>query len=363
MKTCKEFLLTILLLCVYVIGCERGQQIVGTATEPPAEVVSMPDANLAAAEVQSLAFSPDGQTLASVNGVGADTRIKLWDVITGRNIATITHDETYFDRVTAISFSPDGQTLISANNIDIRLWDVMTGRNIATIELEDPEEAFGSAYVFSYSFSSDGKTLAFTSSQGGIWLWDVMTGRNIATIELEDPEEGYWLVSFSQDGKSFAATNSNASVPEVQLWDTTGSKLVTFPVPYPGIGSGANSEILSFSPDGTILALGDVTGEIKLWDLMSASSIATLFNEVNNYDQVTALSFSPDGTLLASAYALNAIKLWDVNTGSELATFRSLNFDNYDHFLSFSPDGETLASGGVNGEVRLWTIPPIDDTN
>ena len=304
-------------------------------------------------QLHSLAFSPDGQTLASFGGIGRDARIKLWNVITGSNIATITHDEMYFSNVTAISFSPDGQTLISANRNDIRLWDVITGSNIAKLDLTFP---YGSASFSSASFSSDGKTLAFASTQGEIKLWDVITGSNIATIALEGPE-AYWYVSFSPDGKTFAATN--ASISEIQLWDITGSKLATFPVPYSGVG--VYSEFLSFSPDGTILAFGDQTGEIKLWDLTTRRSIATLFNEVDNYSHVIALSFSPDGTILAAAYWLNAIKLWDVTTGSELATFLSPNFDNYDLFLSFSPDGKTLASAGLNGEVRLWEIPSVDD--
>ncbi|MYK19847.1 leucine-rich repeat domain-containing protein [Candidatus Poribacteria bacterium] len=59
MKTCKGPLLAILLLCVHVIGCEKAQQIVGTAVEPPAEVVLMPDANLAAAVRETFGLTVD----------------------------------------------------------------------------------------------------------------------------------------------------------------------------------------------------------------------------------------------------------------------------------------------------------------
>ena len=65
MKTCKGPLLAILLLCAYVIGCEKGQQIVGTVVEPPA-VVSMPDAKVAAAVREALGLTADAPITAEV---------------------------------------------------------------------------------------------------------------------------------------------------------------------------------------------------------------------------------------------------------------------------------------------------------
>ncbi|MXV72672.1 hypothetical protein F4Z99_00155 [Candidatus Poribacteria bacterium] len=303
-----------------------------------------------ASEIRSLAFSPDGQILASGGRAG---EIKLWDVITERNITTITHDKGFPNPVW-VSFLPDGQTLASVSRDVVQFWDVVTERNIANLDFFTGST---SPYAInSVSFSSDGKTLASVKDGGEVQFWDVITGRNIATIALEEEFSGpTWSASFSPDGKTFAATS--ASVPEVQLWDITGSKLATFPIPEQGV----SDNCLSFSPDRAILAFGSAIGEIQLWDLTTRRSIATLFNTAESDGGVFALSFSPDGTILASAYWRNKIKLWDVTTGSELATFLSPNFDSYELFLSFSPDGKTLASAGLNGEVRLWAIPSVDD--
>ncbi len=81
--------------------------------------------------VLSVAFSPDGTTLAS--GAGSwdgNGTIILWDVATRENIATFRHTS----EVSSVAFSPDGTTLASGSGSKIYLWDVKAGINLATIE-------------------------------------------------------------------------------------------------------------------------------------------------------------------------------------------------------------------------------------
>ena len=108
-----------------------------------------------------MSFSPDGTTLASGS---RDKTVKLWDVETKQNIATLV-GHTYW--VKSVSFSPDGTTLASGSrDKTVKLWDVETKQNIATL--------VGHTYwVRSVSFLPDGTTLASGSFDGTSILWDM----------------------------------------------------------------------------------------------------------------------------------------------------------------------------------------------
>ena len=175
-------------------------------------------------EVSSVAFSPDGKTLASA--VFPDNTVTLWDVESRGPITT-------FEGSSAV-FSPDGAILACFSGGTITLWEVGTGRQLATLV-----DAFFSTQL---AFSPDGSILASGSwSDGTITLWDVSewTGSRPTTVvetsgDEQQESRPHTLRKLSGDNQQGLAGEQLATPFVVSVLDEDGAAIagavVTFSV-------------------------------------------------------------------------------------------------------------------------------------
>jgi WD40 repeat protein len=252
--------------------------------------------------IWSVAFSTDGKSLAT-----AGSNVQLWDLSTKAIIFSkrVPGERDFW----SVAFSPDGRTLASGSGDNsIRLWDVTTGENTATLPGHTP---------MSLAFTRDGKILASGGNDKTIRLWDTVTNENIAT--LQGHESSVNSVAFSQDGRTLASGSDDKTV---RLWDAIQhTNTATLK------GHAASVRSVDFTPDGKTLASGDYDGIIKLWHVRTTKNTTTIQAHANLIFQgkkgekdfleirgsVWGLSFSPDKTL-ASASGDYTIKLWDLIT-------------------------------------------------
>ena len=202
-------------------------------------------------QVNSIAFSPDGRTLA--NGVQQNPEgsgfVRLWDVNTGKTLRTLEHPSN----VIQVAFSPDGRTLASWGGDGIvRLWDVSAGETVRTLE--------GVWGVNTLVFSPDCRTLAIGSS--ALRLWDVNTDETVRRLNAENVGLIYGI-AFSSDGGMLASAESHKIIHVWDVW--TGEILHTL--------EGHTDEILSvaFSRSGGTLASMGRPDIVLQWDIASSS--------------------------------------------------------------------------------------------
>ena len=335
--------------------------------------------------VVSVAFSPDGKTLADSGSTYLSSTgtyggvLELWNVATGvltQNLGTAARSS-----VTSVAFSPDGKTLADVGYTAgtdaalgvLELWSVAGGNQIAM--------AGAGNFVSTVAFAPDGKTLAYSGSAnfgnaGLVQIWNVSTqavAKTISTAEIAFIQS----VALSQDGKMLAAIGEG--------YDTTGTAFNFLEIRSASTGAllaslptAANdlTPSLAFSPDGKTLAVGGqnnantpsgprYSGVLELWNVTSGKLIASLPTAANV--SVDSVAFSPDGKTLAvggasyntTALNLGVLELWNVATAKVITSQVQAASGSIYTSVAFSPDGATLAAGGrsyLGSLLELWNV-------
>jgi WD40 repeat protein len=155
-------------------------------------------AGLSTGLIRDLAFSPDGQTLATADNAGT---ITIWDSRMGKLQRQLRGHNRL---VSYLAFSPDGAKLASASwDSTVVVWDLADGRPLTRLQGHMRS-------VLSVAFSPDGRRLATSSEDQTVRLWDVETGQEVLT--LRGHTDIVPTVAFSPDGNRLATAGADGIV-------------------------------------------------------------------------------------------------------------------------------------------------------
>jgi len=294
---------------------------------------------------RTLAFTPDGKVLAVAGGNSEDFLIRLWDVATGQSLGTL---NGHTGIVWGIAFSPDGQMLASvSSDKTAKVWDWRTGTVMKSLDF--PGEAV------SVSFSPDGRTLAVGGvdeaqnqiQNAAIWTFSVASWQRQFKLSeyLDIP-----AIAYSPDGRWLVGGGTSRNV---QIWRTSdGTSVFT-------LNHAHQVSDIAISPDGSTIATATcqtatneecTDGGIWLWNLITGRLMMKLKGFHNAVENV---AFTADGSSLIATSRDGTLRVYA--TSDYLPRFEAMPPGGITG-MTISSDSGLLATGSGNGQVHIWKI-------
>lgn len=294
--------------------------------------------------IASLAFSPDGASIASAGGDSGD--VSIWQVDTGTRRTLGTGDK----RLSAVAFSPTGDRIAAgtAEMGNVVFWNAHTGA--LTEKLRGNEGG-----VSSIAYSRDGRGLVSGGYDYTLRFWDAEneqpSGPPVQVRPLRtDATIGIQAVAFSPDGRRIAAGCGDDSVRIIDV--ATGREVVPPLILVPEAGHAGGVTSVAFSPDGHQLVAGSgAGGDFQIWNADTGESIGGPIQ--GDHLGLGSVAFSRGGHRVVTAGADGTVRLWDTASmqriGGELVGHQEAV-----NVVAFSPDGRHIVSGGDDRTIRLW---------
>ncbi|MDF1661230.1 MAG: protein kinase [Planctomycetota bacterium] len=285
-------------------------------------------------KLTSVAFSPDGQSLAVTQTPGkfakSDglTGVQQWSIKGERRPSYLGHRGGTRD----VAYHPAGRILASVGkDLNVHLWDRQNAQLIAQWRAH-------SQPITRLCFSPDGKWLATAGRDKLVIVWDIQ--KKTAVHRFRGHTSTIWCLAFDKKSRYLASTGGN----KVHFWPLEGK------APQPiQLNSTISGLALSAKSDSMILAVDDNT--IQIWNIQTGRRRLLIRGHTK---PVWWVALHPEEKYFASCGADSTIRLWEIATGQLMQTFNA--HQDAVARVAFSPDGQKMASVGYDKTVRLWDM-------
>ena len=288
--------------------------------------------------------------------------------------------------VTSLAYSPDGQWIASGgHDSTVRIWRAKDGEPLG-------EPLFHGGWIFDLTWlppGAGGAALASACRDGGVYLWTLgaqpraerLDTGPLAVTSIDVDPTGQWLAAGIADGNALVLslvddTQSEVGAEAYGRFQSLGGLETTARFAGSvarGVIAGADLRVYNFekleelaslgefgvpvrrmdvSDDGRLVAVGLADGNVRVLEIDGGKRRPPLLGQLG---RINGLALSPDGRRVAAVSEFgDLILVWDTATSKEVARFAGQGAPL--SAVAFAPDGKSIATGAFDGTILTWRL-------
>jgi WD40 repeat protein len=283
--------------------------------------------------IGGMVFSPDGTRLAYGNST---TNLFVCDLAARKVRHTL---YGHLGHVGSFVWTPDGALISGASDGTVRIWEAGSGQLRTTLRCQAGIKTLR-------LLRGNRRLLAVTGREAQLWELGVPAPATLRAPQAKDKDAGSSALAFAEDGTRLAVAGQDAAV---RVWNA-GRRTVTLSL----AGHKKRTTAVAFGPPGSgLLASGDEDGKVLLWQIHDARPPRPIVLE-GHTKAVTCLAIAPDGTRVVSGSVDGTVRLWDTGSGQVEGVLPTGH--GQVHGLALVEEGRRLLTGGSTGSLCIWDL-------